>query len=69
MLSDCLDEIEQLSSIQVNNMTNNNSVDTEIKPLCSFAQEEQLQMYIDQLENMFSSNEVINLIYYKYFKI
>lgn len=67
MLSDCLDEIEQLSLIKLKNMTNINSEDTEIKPLCSFAQEEQLQMYIDQLEIMFNSDEVINFINILYF--
>lgn len=60
MLSDCLGEIEeQLSSTKVKNMINANSLETEINPLCSFSQEEQLQMYIDQLENMFNSKEVI----------
>jgi hypothetical protein len=61
MLSDCLEEIEQLSSTKVKN-----SIDFDIKPLCSFVQEEQLQTFIDQLENMFSSNDVINYKNYKY---
>lgn len=60
MLSDCMEEIEQLSSTKVKNVTNTNSEDIEIKPLCSFAQEEQLQVFIDKLENMFNSNEVKN---------
>lgn len=61
MLSDSLEEIELLSSIKVKN-TNTNSIETEIKPLSSLAQEEQLQMYIDELEKMFNSNEVIILL-------
>lgn len=61
MLSDSLEEIELLSSTKVKN-TNTSSIETDIKPLSSFAQEEQLQMYIDQLEKMFSSNEVIILL-------
>lgn len=68
MLSDCLDEIEQqLSLTKVKNMINTNSLETEIIPLCSFTQEEQLQIFIDQLENMFNSKEVINFKDYKYF--
>lgn len=58
MLSDGLEEIELLSSTKVKNI-NTNSIETDIKPLGSFAQEEQLQMYLDQLEKMFNSNEVI----------
>lgn len=61
MLSDCLEEFEQLSSTKVKY-----SVETEIKPLCSFAQEEQLQTFIDELENMFNSNDVNNYKNYKY---
>lgn len=61
MLSDSLEEIELLASTKVKN-TNTNSMETDIKPLCSFAQEEQLQMYIDQLEKIFNSNEVIILL-------
>jgi len=57
MLSDCLEEIEQLSLAKVKNMTTTNS---EIKPVCTFAQEEQIQMFIDKLENIFNSNEVNN---------
>lgn len=60
MLSDCLEEIEQLSSAKVKNMSTN-SEENEIKPLCSFAQEEQLKVFIDKLENLFNSNEIINV--------
>lgn len=67
MLSDCLEEIEQLSSPKVKNVTTINSEDTEIKPLCSFAQEEQLKVFIDKLENIFNSNEVNNLKKYYIF--
>lgn len=59
MLSDCLEEINQSSLRKQENMYKT-SLETEIKPLCSFAQEEQLQVYIDQLENMLNSNEVTN---------
>lgn len=59
ILSDCLEEIEQLSVTTVKNIKHTNSVETEIKSICSFSQQEQLQIYIDQLENMFNSNEVI----------
>lgn len=59
MLSDCLEEIEQYSSSKIKNLTIENSIGTETKPLCSFAEEQQLQKLIDQLENMFNSNEVI----------
>ncbi|VVC31727.1 Armadillo-type fold,Armadillo-like helical [Cinara cedri] len=62
MLSDCLEKIEeQLSSIEVKSIKNTNSLDTEENPLCSFSQEEQLQMYIDKLENMFNSNKIHNI--------
>ncbi|XP_003247737.1 uncharacterized protein LOC100576041 [Acyrthosiphon pisum] len=61
MLSDCLEEIEQLSSAKVKNATTINSDETEIKPLCSFAQEEQLKVFIDKLENIFNSNEILNI--------
>jgi len=63
MLSESLEEIEQLSLPKVKIMNNKNLIETEIKPLCSFAQEKQIHMYIDQLENMFNSNEVINFIH------
>jgi len=59
MLSDCLEEIEQLSLTKMNNMKTTNS-ETEIKPICTFAQEEQIQAFIDKLENVFNSNEVKN---------
>lgn len=59
MLSDCLEEMEQISSAKVNKMINLRPEETEIKPLCSFDQEKQLQRYINQLENMFNSNEVM----------
>lgn len=62
MLSDCLEEMEQISSAEVKKMINLRSEETEIKPLCSFDQEKQLQIYLDKLENMFNSNEVICLI-------
>ncbi|XP_060834763.1 uncharacterized protein LOC132917839 [Rhopalosiphum padi] len=58
MLSDCLEEIEQLSLAKVKNMTTTNS---EIKPVCTFAQEEQIQMFIDKLENIFNSNEKLSI--------
>jgi len=61
MLSDCLEEFDQLSSAKIKNATATNSEETEIKPLCSFAQEEQLKVFIEKLENMFNSNEVNNL--------
>lgn len=61
MLSDCLEEIKQLSLTTVKNIKLTNSVETEIGLTYSFPQQEQLQIYIDQLENMFNSNEVINL--------
>lgn len=61
MLSDCLEEIEQLSLTTVKNIKRTNSVETEIGLTCSFSQQDQLQIYIDQLENMFNSNEVIHL--------
>ncbi|XP_060862831.1 uncharacterized protein LOC132939589 isoform X2 [Metopolophium dirhodum] len=61
MLSDCLEEIEQLSSAKVKNATTINSDETEIKPLCSFSQEEQLNVFIDKLENIFNSNEILNI--------
>jgi len=64
MLSDCLEEIEQLSSTKVKSVTTTNLEDTEIKPLCSFMQEEQLQVFIDKLENIFNSNEVYILYFY-----
>jgi len=64
MLSESLEEIKQLTFPKLEIMTNKNSIETEIKPLCSYVQEKQLQMYIDLLENMFNSNEVINFIYY-----
>lgn len=60
MLSDCLEEIDQLSSAKVKNAATINSDETEIKPLYSFAQEEQLKVFIDKLENIFNSNEVNN---------
>lgn len=58
MLSDCLEEIEQLSLTKVKNMKTTNSEETEIKPMYTFAQEEQIQAFIDKLENIFNSNEV-----------
>lgn len=58
MLSDCLEEIEQLSLTKVKNIKTINSEETEIKPICTFAQEEQIQAFIDKLENIFNSNEV-----------
>jgi len=64
MLSNCLEEFEQLSSTKIKTTNSINLIETEIKPLSSFAQEEQLQMYIDQLEKLFNSNEVIYFIYY-----
>lgn len=62
MLSDSLEEIELLSLSKVKNSNNINSTEIEVKPLCSFAQEDQLQIYIDRLEEMFNSNEVIIFI-------
>lgn len=61
MLSECLEEIEKLSFTTVKNIKYTNLIETEIGPTCSFSQQEQIQIYIDQLENMFNSNEVINL--------
>uniref|UniRef100_A0A2H8TVK4 Protein CIP2A n=1 Tax=Melanaphis sacchari TaxID=742174 RepID=A0A2H8TVK4_9HEMI len=60
MLSDCLEEIEQLSLAKVKIVTEN-SVETAIKPMCTFAQEEQIQMFIDKLENIFNSNEILSI--------
>lgn len=65
MLADSLEEIEKLSLTNVKNIRCTNLEETEVKPLCSFSQQEQLQLYIDQLENMFNSNEVISLIFIK----
>lgn len=66
MLSDCLEEIEeQLSPIKIKKEINRNSLVPEINPLCSYTQENQLQMCIDHLENMFNCNEVINFKDYK----
>lgn len=59
MLSDCLGEIEQLSSIKVKNLSEAYSIEAKTEPSCSFAQEEQLQVFIDKLEKLFNSNEVI----------
>lgn len=58
MLSDCLGEIEQLSSTKVKNITESCSIDAKTEPSCTFVQEEQLQMFIDKLETMYNSNEV-----------
>lgn len=62
MLSDCLEEIKL--STKVKNSIKSNSMETELKPLCSFTQENQLQTYIGQLENMFNSKEVIYFNYH-----
>jgi len=59
MLSDSLEEIELLSLSKVKNFNNINPTEIEVKPFCSFAQEDQLQIYIDRLEETFNSNEVI----------
>lgn len=69
MLSDCLEELGQYFPSKIRNLTNANSIEIEIKPLCSFSQEQQLQKFIDQLENMFNSNEVIIFFLYYIFYI
>lgn len=61
MLSDCLEEIEQLSLTKVKNIKTTNSEEVEIKPLCTFAQEEKIQTFIDKLENIFNSNEILSI--------
>lgn len=61
MLSDSLEEIGKLSSKKAKN-----SNETEIEPLYTFAQEEQLQKCIDKLENMSNTNDVIIYKNYKF---
>lgn len=61
MLCDCLEELEQYFPSKIKNLKNPNLMEIEIKPICSFSQEQQLQKFIDQLENMFNLNEVIVL--------
>lgn len=59
MLCEAMEEIKQCSLKQIKDTTDLNLNEIEMKPLCSFAQEEQLQVFIDKLNNMFNSNKVI----------
>ncbi|XP_050419664.1 uncharacterized protein LOC126832775 [Adelges cooleyi] len=57
MLSECLEELNQIPQKQINSY----SSDIEMKPLCTLAQENQIQTYINQLDNMFTCDNIQNV--------
>ncbi|XP_050542983.1 uncharacterized protein LOC126906419 [Daktulosphaira vitifoliae] len=58
LLSECLEELNQIPSKQLNL---SQSKEIELKPLCSFNQENQIQMYLNQLDNLFKHDKIQNI--------